>query len=117
MVKGGRAADGAIPDSDKGGRLLLEPSQGLYNSNPIIQNCRFIENYAIDGGAIYCHGTSGSPINPIIRNCQFVANRCFFSGGAIYKKGPALAEEPFVLEHCVFFKNAAFAGNGGGAYV
>jgi len=106
-----------LPSSTQwGGGLLLEPSSDRYNTCPIIQNCRFEENYAVLGGAIHCPWEIGNYVNPIIRNCQFISNRAQQSGGGVYKSGPALHEFPFALEHCTFSKNSAFLNSGGALF-
>jgi len=50
-----------------GGGLLLSPSQIVFNTCPIIQNCRFEHNYAFQGGAISCDRTDDGYyyINPM----------------------------------------------------
>lgn len=88
---------------------------GLYlytGGSPVIQNCVFERNYAFDGGAIYCANT----MNPILRNCRFESNRAVSGGGAVYKTGMAPPNRPFLVENCVFRKNAVTGYlNGGGA--
>ncbi len=117
-VKGGMATGDGLPSSNGwGGGLLLEPSSEVFNTCPIIQNCRFEENYALIGGAIHCPWEIGNYVNPIIRNCQFISNRAQQFGGGIYKSGPAVPSLPFVLEHCTFSKNSAFYGNGGALFL
>ncbi|MDO8367513.1 MAG: choice-of-anchor Q domain-containing protein [Saprospiraceae bacterium] len=102
-----------------GGGLVLRPSPGIYNTRPILQNCRFEGNYAFSGGAISCERNDlfDNFINPIIINCQFISNRSTFSGGAIAKIGPALLGQPFIMEACVFSKNNAQFGDGGGVFI
>jgi|GEM_PF-498968 len=102
-----------------GGGLLLSPSQVVYNTCPIIQNCRFEHNYAFQGGAISADRVDDGYyyINPIIRNCQFFNNHSTGNGGAISKTGPALLDNPFVLENCIFEQNSTFIKSGGGVYI
>lgn len=101
----------------RGGGLYLEPSPNLYNTCPVIQNCRFEYNFASAGAAIYCSYEFGNVVNPILRDCQFVSNRAATFAGALYKGGPALPNKPFVVENCHFLKNAAFTSEGGGAFL
>jgi hypothetical protein len=63
-VKGGMATGDDLPSSNGwGGGLLLEPSSEVFNTCPIIQNCRFEENYALIGGAIHCPWEIGNYVN------------------------------------------------------
>jgi predicted outer membrane repeat protein len=98
-----------------GGGLLIEPSTSVYNTCPIIQNCRFEANYATVGGgvAIYRWSASQNYANPIIRNCQFVSNRATLFGGGMAKIGPAIVDQPFVLENCTFSRNSSKTDGGG----
>ncbi|MFN0214538.1 MAG: choice-of-anchor Q domain-containing protein [Saprospiraceae bacterium] len=109
------------PDNDQnhGGGLLLNPSFDVYNTCPIIQNCRFEQNYASVGGAIaiYRWSFAQNYVNPIIRNCQFTSNRSSIFGGAVAKVGPSVPGHPFVLDNCVFSKNAVLGGDGGGLFI
>ncbi|MDO8368801.1 MAG: choice-of-anchor Q domain-containing protein [Saprospiraceae bacterium] len=117
ITKGVANGNSPLSSTEWGGGLLLEPSSDIYNTCPIIQNCRFEENYALIGGAIHCYWEIGNYyVNPIIRNCQFISNRAQQSGGGIYKSGPAIIEKPFVIEHCSFLKNSAFYDSGGGLF-
>jgi fibronectin-binding autotransporter adhesin len=110
----------------------------IFQSNPTVANCRFIENAAVDGGALYC----GNGSTPFIYNCQFQSNvasdkggaingyipgaytlvRCWFgnnrasSGGAIANEY-SIMSQVLTLKHCVFQGNYASApgASGGGA--
>ena len=112
-------ATGQGDDEGNGGGLLLNPSSSVYNTCPIIQNCRFEFNYASVGGAlaIYRWSFAQNYVNPIIRNCQFISNRSSIFGGALAKVGPSLPDHPFILEKCIFSKNAVLGGDGGGVFI
>lgn len=56
-------------------------------SNPTIKNCRFIENTARDGAAIYNNAENGGICQPTISNCTFQDNKAFLGGGAIFNNG------------------------------
>jgi len=116
ITKGMATGDDLPSSNGWGGGLLLEPSSDIYNTCPVIQNCRFSGNYALIGGAIHCPWEFGNYVNPIIRNCQFVSNRAEQSGGGIYKSGPAIIEKPFVIDHCMFYQNSAFYNSGGALF-
>lgn len=117
-VTRGGAPNTNLPVSiNSGGGLYLEPSPDLFNTCPVIRNCRFELNFASSGGAIYCSYNYGNIVNPILRNYQFVSNRASISAGALYKDGPALPGQPFLVENCHFVKNAALALEGGGVFL
>ncbi len=72
-----------------------------FNSNPVLNNCTFSENYAgTDGGAI---GNAQS--SPTLTGCTFTSNSADSHGGAILND----AGMP-VLKNCTFNDNVAFAG-------
>lgn len=110
---------------------------GMYTTaNPILINCRFVNNTADSGGAIYAHWinpssaytltncnfaenaatSSGGAIHndtsgkPTIVKCSFVENAADESGGAIYSYG----SDPNIL-NCTFLKNSS--DDAGGAIV
>jgi hypothetical protein len=116
VTKGGANGQG---DDGNGGGLLILPLAGIYLTCPIIQNCRFEHNYSYYGGGIYCsnYGFSQSYLNPIIRNCQFISNRASILGGGMVMEGPVLPGFPFVLEGCLFAKNACYQREGGGIFI
>ncbi len=53
------------------------------SSNPSIRNCVFLDNFAIEGGAIFNHGPAGE-CSPELVNCSFVSNKAERGGGAIF---------------------------------
>ena len=53
------------------------------HSNPSIRNCVFLNNFAIEGGAIFNHGPEGE-CSPELVNCSFVSNKAKRGGGAIF---------------------------------
>ena len=82
---------------------------GLYNDNssPLIRNCIFSWNRAINGGAVY----NANESSPILENCIFIENEAD-NGGAIYNT----TDSSVTLRECIFFANNArqFDGSGGG---
>lgn len=56
------------------------------SSSPVISNCIFKENMAREGGALYNLGVAAQ-CNPIITNCKFLNNQADLDGGAIYNNG------------------------------
>jgi predicted outer membrane repeat protein len=77
---------------------------GIYcTSAPVIEDCRFIDNTAIRGGAMMVR--SGAA--PVLRGVTFSGNLATAHGGALY-----LYECVIRAEDCVFQENSA-AGTGG----
>ena len=70
-----------------------------YNVN--VDNCKFYNNSASTGGAIYCHDAN-------ITNCEFYDNSAEYDGGAIY------GYEANII-NCEFYDNFAYM-NGGAIY-
>jgi predicted outer membrane repeat protein len=114
----GNANGSGMPVSNGwGGGLFLEYGQGISNTCPVIQNCRFEQNSARSGGAIYCRYNQFDLVNPILRNCVFDSNRASIFAGAVYKSGPSLSDMPFIVENCRFSNNAALTSDGGGFFL
>lgn len=84
----------------------LDQGGGLYNSasNPILKDCNFCENYAVQGGGI----ANVSFADPEIENCIFTANHSEDSGGAIYNRNDS---EPNIT-NCIFIENSAYSMGG-----
>ncbi len=74
-----------------------------------VENCRFIGNYAADGGAI---NAADSTSFITISNCIFTGNRATFNGGAVY-----CAEAGTKIDNCIFEGNQAGSHAGGGIYL
>ncbi len=88
---------------------------GIFNlaqggsSSPTIKNCRFIDNHAFYGGAIFNHSTDNGICKPLIENCEFIRNVASLDGGAIYnsgKKGKAIP----MIKNTFFKRNGANYG-------
>jgi hypothetical protein len=144
VITGGYAdkADGGQVYDDKGGAILnyaagsrvrpdTEPTLGY---DLAMKNCLFVDNYAIEGGAVYTyHGG-----NPTFDNCDFYQNSalyggavvdragvnsiytdCTFTGNsALYKGGAAFVDygSMATFESCLFQMNQA-GSNGGAMYI
>ena len=82
--------------------LAGEEGAGLRNDggSPTIRNCRFIDNAAIRGGAIFDSGL------PRISDCAFDSNKASF-GGALYLTGNL---DYYSLIRCAFRGNSASCG-------
>ncbi len=98
----------------------------LNNINyPLIKNCKFVENYAVNGGAVSnieanpefnnCYfsnsaTTSGGSISnynsyPVFNNCRFVNNSSDFHGGAIYNNSSNM-----IMDNCYFYNSNSKLG-------
>ena len=102
-------------------------SGGAVNGNNVtFINCKFVNNYASTGGAIYATGTC------TVSKCTFNFNSAKFKGGAIFSTGPATARQSkftgnyansgggavstgnkFVASGSTFTRNSAKHGDGG----
>jgi predicted outer membrane repeat protein len=76
------------------------------NSSPVFDNVRFINNYAVEGGAVY----STAEAHPVFRNCQFIDNYAFHGGAVELSSGSA------TFEHCLFTGNYVDSGYGNAIY-
>lgn len=88
---------------------------GIYNvadgqkSNPVISNCRFVNNYAYYGGAIFNYAKNGGICKPVIEASEFERNVASLDGGAIYNYGKQGRAVPHIRES-LFKKNGANYG-------
>ena len=104
-------------------------SGGAVNGNNVtFINCKFVNNYASTGGAIYATGTC------TVSKCTFNFNSAKFKGGAIFSTGPATARQSkftgnyansggavstgnkFVASGSTFTRNSAKVSDGGAIY-
>lgn len=74
-------------------------------AEPVIRNCKFQSNSAVEGGAIY-----SSDCYPNLRNCAFLSNHASGMGGALRSKYSNL-----VIASCSFIANAGGSNNAGHA--
>ena len=91
-------------NSDLGGAVIFNNDV----SDVVIDNCRFIDNYAAkNGGALYFNGTFK---NSAITNTEFISNAASKNGGAVYVLNSS-AENLF--ENLTFADNRAEDKDGG----
>ena len=91
-------------NSDLGGAVIFNNDV----SDVVIDNCRFIDNYAAkNGGALYFNGTFK---NSAITNTEFISNAASKNGGAVYVLNSS-AENLF--ENLTFADNRAQDKDGG----
>jgi hypothetical protein len=71
-------------------------------TSPIIENLIFINNFAVDGGAVMA--LDG---DPVIRNCVFGNNEADYGGAMFFNNGA----DP-IISRCLFYGNWAYTGGG-----
>ena len=109
IIESGRA-NGAGANLDRGGGLLIEDAW------PIIFDCTFLRNRAIEGGGVAVISVQQAIGNviPLLLNCRFNGNVVEADGGGLH----AFAARP-VLANCTFAGNSAAPaanGQGGGVF-
>jgi len=78
------------------------------SSNLVISDCKFVNNQAVNGGAIYLSYSS-----PTISDCEMAYNHAIESGGGIYTGYDSSPQITSLNGH----HNIAFEGNGGGVFI
>ncbi|MBW1914155.1 MAG: right-handed parallel beta-helix repeat-containing protein [Deltaproteobacteria bacterium] len=111
-ITGGNA-NGLLQNAKGGGLVNFENRVGeLPRSattiafSPVVENCIFTKNNAIEGGAIYSYNQS----EPVIKNCSFFENTAE-QGGAILDRVGVKS----TIENCIFKNNTA-KWRGGATY-
>jgi hypothetical protein len=81
----------------------------VYNEsgNPVLRNCRIVQNYSYGRGAFY--NVNGSPA---FIDCLFSGNTSKYNAGALYNTGT----NNVVLTRCVFVGNKTTSGMGGAIF-
>ena len=82
---------------------------GMLNDNyscPMVKNCTFIGNFAVDGGGML-NLTSSSPT---VTNCTFTGNTATTNGGGMYN----LSNSSPTVTNCIFSGNETINQDGGG---
>lgn len=106
-------ADGQVSKGQRtrgGGGWFDEATNGGV-SQPVIANCTFLENQAMEGGAFFGSGQNGSS-RPTFSNCHFLKNKAKVDGGAIYSDGRDGSTNQFALKNCRFEDNYSTYGAG-----
>ena len=78
-------------------------------SSPIIKNCRFVNNYAFYGAAIYNYSLNQGHCKPVITDSQFENNIAELNGGVIYNSAVDGFAYP-VIRNSIFIENIATFG-------
>ena len=92
--------DGVAPDNEGGAILIV-------NSSPTINGCEFLNNSAVEAGALFVRGS------PLISNSRFVGNALRKSRRRVQAVGNGSQPR---LQSCIFSENGTLQSvNGGGA--
>jgi len=85
---------------------------GIYiiDASPTLNNCTFLENFAINGGGIYNRFTEYTDLlpNPMLSDCNFSRNFASFAGGGMQNDGG----KP-TIRNCLFIENSSGSAGGG----
>ena len=96
-----------ISDGYADGELTNRYGGGLYNwgyeSSSIVQNCTFTNNYAEDGGAVFCF----ADVLSYFENVHFENNSALIGGAASFRFGASCE-----LGNCTFSNNIASSRGG-----
>ena len=106
IITGGNANDKYAKQGSNrrsGGGWYNVVSDDSNISNPTINNCLFLQNYALEGAGYFNDARLGTA-NPIFRDCVFTHNHGKGAGGGMYnEKGlPSLSNCQFVSNEAVF---------------
>jgi hypothetical protein len=100
--------------ADDGGGIVVQ------SASPIVRNCIFDGNYAIDrGGAAFVLAGFPSgfgPSAPLFVGCEFLANEAATGGGGIAVQAVGSVASEAVVVNCQFAHNES-PGEGGAVYV
>jgi hypothetical protein len=80
----------------------------LYDSNPTLTHCKFINNTALSGSGAGMYNAKSSPK---LLYCEFIGNDGLFAGGMLN-----YSYSSPTLSHCTFIDNSADRNIGGGMY-
>ncbi|MGM9510463.1 putative Ig domain-containing protein [Larkinella sp. GY13] len=88
-------------DGNRSGGGIVNDGSGTGNqSNPTLNQCTFIQNFAYDGGAMYNNGREGGVSSPILTDCRFIQN----SSGVYSFANDGGTTSP-ILTNCSFSQN------------
>ena len=97
---------GGFADADTGVEFA---GAGLYveDASLLINNCRFVDNWALYGGGLL----NFPPCAPVITNCAFIGNEAALGGGGLFNYASE-AE----IQSCTFSQNRSPSGAGGAVF-
>ncbi len=114
-IRGGNANSFNHYYYGSGGGIYIE-SYAAALGEPIINNCTFIYNSAVNsGGAIY-NNAQGNNLNTTITNCTFEHNIAGLIGGTIYNNAAGGGNCDVTIENCVFNANVRSILKSSGIY-
>lgn len=96
-----------------GGGLLVETKDEASAVNPVIRECKFINNIAWYGGGLAIRALPGHMATPLIKKCEFIANQANGFGGGIYFVGDSFSERKVKVLNCLLEENWATTSGGG----
>jgi predicted outer membrane repeat protein len=99
--------------NSRGAAIYLGMSEDANFCYPIIKNCTFQYNVALEGGAIYCERNNQGSAGPLLDHCRFYNNHADFLGGAVYKEGAYHEISTPQIKDCSFIQNSANISGGG----
>lgn len=111
-IRDGQAIGQSSGLNNSGGGLYIDTDVAHEEANPIIRNCRFKNNTAQNGGAIFINGANRRLACPKIFECSFTKNVALLFGGAIHKLGPGSLTNDEDFFDCHFEGNFSRAGGG-----
>ncbi len=97
-----------ITSGNANGEFFNSGGGGMFigNSSPTVQNCLFVQNTAVTGGAVYTPYTKNKPV---LMNCAFLHNSAGI-GGAIAL--PSSGTGKMIVSGCRFESNSAVTQGG-----
>lgn len=121
-IRDGYSVDYESYPGNEGGGIQLFGSPDAAYTNPRISHCRFINNQAQKGGAIYVGWFYNAffgyhPVNPSITHCSFENNKSIpLNGGALAWEGPCRGGDTIKLQDCTFRNSSALYARGAHIY-
>jgi hypothetical protein len=99
---------GEVGDATGCGAGIFNVGDGQ-ESNPVIKNCRVVNNYAFYGGGIFNYSPNNGTCKPTIIDTEFELNIADLDGGAIYNYGVDGHSYP-TIRNSKFVRNQADYG-------
>ncbi len=99
---------GKVGDASSCGGGIFNIGNGE-GSNPVIKNCRIVNNYAFYGGGIFNYAPNNGHCKPTIINTEFELNVADLDGGAVYNYGVDGHSYP-IIRKSKFVRNQANYG-------
>ncbi|KAB7731119.1 hypothetical protein F5984_09920 [Rudanella paleaurantiibacter] len=98
-----------------GGGLYIQGAGSGQVCSPTVRNCWFVDNRAVNGGAVCNDASNGGTSSPIFVNCLFEGNGASSVGGALSNYAPQNGFSNTQLVNCSFVNNGAVE-KGGAVY-